>query len=77
MDTGEVWRNRLREIVTTPVPERENKDDYEVLFKEILPKNLWNFVASDESDSFELPFVYLKEVSYAFLFLFLPVQDIF
>ncbi|CAM9686122.1 unnamed protein product [Ectocarpus sp. 12 AP-2014] len=61
LDTGEVWRNRLREIVTTPVPVREDKDDYEVLFKEILPKSLWNFAASDETDNFELPFVYLKK----------------
>ncbi|CAM9636609.1 unnamed protein product [Ectocarpus sp. 6 AP-2014] len=61
LDTGEVWRNRLREIVTTPVPVRENKDDYEVLFKEILPKSLWNFAASDDTDNFELPFVYLKK----------------
>ncbi|CAM9875285.1 unnamed protein product [Pylaiella littoralis] len=61
LDTGEVWRNRLREIITTPVPERQDKDDYEVLFKEILPKSLWNFVASDETDSYELPFVYLDK----------------
>lgn len=62
LDTGEVWRNRLREIVTTPVPVREDKDDYEVLFKEILPKSLWNFAASDDTDSAELPFVFLKKV---------------
>lgn len=59
-----MWRNRLREIVTNPVPKSEDKggEDYEALFKEILPKQLWNFAASDTTDSYELPFVYLENV---------------
>ncbi|CAM9194373.1 unnamed protein product [Laminaria digitata] len=61
LDTGEVWRDRLREIVTAPIPQREEKEDYESLFKEILPRALWNFATSDESASYELPFVRLKE----------------
>ena len=65
LDTGEVWRDRLREIVTAPIPRREEKDDYEQLFKEILPSALWNFATSDESASYDLPFVRLKEVRFS------------
>lgn len=59
-----MWRNRLREIVTSPVPKSEDKggEDYEALFKEILPKQLWNLAASDTTDQYELPFVYLEKV---------------
>eukprot|EP00903_Cladosiphon_okamuranus_P005770 g5719.t2 len=63
LETDEVWRTRLREIVTNPVPKSEDKggEDYETLFKEILPKPLWNLAALDKTDQYELPFVYLKE----------------
>lgn len=63
VDTGEKWRNRLRDIVTSPVPQLEEKDDYEVLFKEILPKQFWGLASSEEPrQDVALPFKIVKKV---------------
>lgn len=69
IDTGEKWRDRLREIVTKPIPERrEEKDSYERLIREVLPKSLYDLTSPpDESaDEYELPFEIVKKVQWIF-----------
>lgn len=61
LDTGEKWRNRLREIVTAPIPRAEDSDNYDKLFKEVLPKPLWGFLDNEVKEE-DPPFVMLKEV---------------
>ena len=63
LETGERWRNKLREIVTSPVPQRqEESDSYDKLFKEMLPQSLWRLV-NDEGERGEPPFVMLEKVT--------------